>query len=1025
MVDFRYLEQGIRVGGQWFPVVKMRWVEGFTLNALLREYMDRPQVLQRLAQMWVPLAQKLRRARIAHADLQHGNVLLVPSQKAATVDLRLIDYDGMFVPTLAATPSGEVGHPNYQHPQRLSAGTYDPEVDRFAHLVIYTALRCLPVGGKALWQKHDNAENLLFREQDFKEPASSQLFAELWGLDDADTRALVGHLLLASQAPLERVPLLEDLVDSGNVLPLTPRQLTRVRALLPGGGQAGPVPVEVVPALPSEKKPASGEPSSQATVIETGARKQTAVSVAPQPVPVEIVPAAGPGKLSSPPPLPVTPSAAGPRPRRRSGLKKPGAARRRDADDDSRGLSLAARRRLITLVIGGGLALCGLIVILALTLSGPDELPPNPPPPGGPPPAPKALALKFDPIPPVTLRAGEVVKLPVRLAVDGPVGVVTLQAEDLPARVRQEQPVSLKPGERDAILELRAELAAPEAERQIRIVARAEKEKLEKAEPVSLTVARQTTVDWLPAPTVVLRPGGQKTVSLRLQPAGHDVPLDLVLKGLPNKVTLAGALKPLAPRQAAAELTFAAAPDAPPGTHEAVVALQTAGTRLLEQVITIRVEKPALTLKPVSPLNVRAGVPRRFTVVVERQACEGPVTVEAWLVPAQIRERLVIPAGTDQGTMSLLVGANESVSQELTLTARLGSLEHSRTVRVTVVGTAAAKPAPQPGVGQAVQFTSVDGVTLHGTFYPSTRGRDAPCVLLLPALGEDSGAAPWVSLAGELQRAGCAVLRFDYRGQGRSTSVNPGPFWAQQTNKLGVPGYKPNRLPERIAFNRFVRGYHPVLANDIAAAKAFLDRQSEKGLCNPTNLVLIGARDGATLGALWLNAEHHRYRMSRAGAGATPAASPEGRYVTAVVWLSPQALLGQRPVSLPGLLEAPARQSRLPITVLYGENDAAGKKVANACRSVLTRKKVGGVVTTTGIPGTTALGSALLAESPDTVRGIAQLVAQATGGRGAERVPEQGNIYMWIYSRVPLTQEPARNAGDPMVRYQDFGRFLR
>ena len=31
-VDFSYLEQGIRVRGQWFPVLKMQWVEGFTLN---------------------------------------------------------------------------------------------------------------------------------------------------------------------------------------------------------------------------------------------------------------------------------------------------------------------------------------------------------------------------------------------------------------------------------------------------------------------------------------------------------------------------------------------------------------------------------------------------------------------------------------------------------------------------------------------------------------------------------------------------------------------------------------------------------------------------------------------------------------------------------------------------------------------------------------------------------------------------------------------------------------------------------
>ncbi len=31
-VDFDFLQQGIRVHGQWFPVLKMQWVEGLTLN---------------------------------------------------------------------------------------------------------------------------------------------------------------------------------------------------------------------------------------------------------------------------------------------------------------------------------------------------------------------------------------------------------------------------------------------------------------------------------------------------------------------------------------------------------------------------------------------------------------------------------------------------------------------------------------------------------------------------------------------------------------------------------------------------------------------------------------------------------------------------------------------------------------------------------------------------------------------------------------------------------------------------------
>ena len=39
--------------------------------------------------------------------------------------------------------SGEVGHPSYQHPQRLREGTYSPEVDRFPVLLVATALRAL------------------------------------------------------------------------------------------------------------------------------------------------------------------------------------------------------------------------------------------------------------------------------------------------------------------------------------------------------------------------------------------------------------------------------------------------------------------------------------------------------------------------------------------------------------------------------------------------------------------------------------------------------------------------------------------------------------------------------------------------------------------------------------------------------------------------------------------------------------------------------------------------------------------
>jgi hypothetical protein len=232
MVDFTYLDPGIRIGSQWYPVLKMRWVEGFPLNEFVKQQLDKPRLLERLAQMWVKLAAGLRRASVAHADLQHGNVLLVPGANAAALSLRLIDYDGMWVPALAQTPSGEKGHPNYQHPQRLREGTYNGEVDRFSHLVIYAALRSLMVGGKVLWERFDTGENLLFRRQDFETPGQSAILRDLWQLRDPVVRALIGHLVLASQAPLDQAALLEAVVGNGQPAELTAEQIGRVESLL-------------------------------------------------------------------------------------------------------------------------------------------------------------------------------------------------------------------------------------------------------------------------------------------------------------------------------------------------------------------------------------------------------------------------------------------------------------------------------------------------------------------------------------------------------------------------------------------------------------------------------------------------------------------------------------------------------------------------------------------------------------------------------------------------------------------------
>jgi len=123
MVEFKFLQQGIRVRSDWYPVLKMQWVEGFQLNTFVRDNLDKPPVLQSLCHIWLKLATRLREANLAHCDLQHGNVLLVPS-KTGALSVKLVDYDGMCVPALELLKSIELGHAAYQHPQRLKESSY-------------------------------------------------------------------------------------------------------------------------------------------------------------------------------------------------------------------------------------------------------------------------------------------------------------------------------------------------------------------------------------------------------------------------------------------------------------------------------------------------------------------------------------------------------------------------------------------------------------------------------------------------------------------------------------------------------------------------------------------------------------------------------------------------------------------------------------------------------------------------------------------------------------------------------------
>ena len=182
--NFDYLPRGILVKGAWYPVLKMEWLQGEPLHIYVEKHLKDSTSLLRLSTEWLQMAKSLANAGIAHGDLQHGNVLLVGSQ------LKLIDYDGMYVPALKGKLSNETGQPNYQLPGR-SKFDYGPHLDNFSEWVVLVSLLALSAD-PSLWRTFRGGDEcLLFRKSDFEKPADSQLFRTLERSNDQQVAALI------------------------------------------------------------------------------------------------------------------------------------------------------------------------------------------------------------------------------------------------------------------------------------------------------------------------------------------------------------------------------------------------------------------------------------------------------------------------------------------------------------------------------------------------------------------------------------------------------------------------------------------------------------------------------------------------------------------------------------------------------------------------------------------------------------------------------------------------------------------
>ena len=206
-VRFDYLSQGILVEGRWHPLLKMEWVEATSLSRWIEQNLHDSAGLATVSNHFAELVNDLAKAGVAHGDLQHGNLLVTPSGQ-----LRLVDYDGMYVPSLAGSPAGELGHRNYQSPAR-STTDFGPTIDRFSAWVIHLSLTAL-ASDPGLWsqlREHD-AEHLLLAENDFRDPSRSARFTTLLNHTAPGIRDLAQHVQNLVTLPLDAIPQLNPIM---------------------------------------------------------------------------------------------------------------------------------------------------------------------------------------------------------------------------------------------------------------------------------------------------------------------------------------------------------------------------------------------------------------------------------------------------------------------------------------------------------------------------------------------------------------------------------------------------------------------------------------------------------------------------------------------------------------------------------------------------------------------------------------------------------------------------------------------
>ena len=195
ITSVKYMEKELFVDSQCeedeFPVLLMDWVEGETMEAYIAANYRNQSAMSMLCYRFGKMAAWLRTQSFSHGDIKPDNIIVRPDGS-----LTLVDYDGMFVPSMKGSQSPTIGTRDFSHPLR-TVDDFDETIDDFSLASIALSLKAISMNSSLL-DTYGASDRLLFSENDYRNPSNSKVISALQELMcDKDFCTLYSLFMLA------------------------------------------------------------------------------------------------------------------------------------------------------------------------------------------------------------------------------------------------------------------------------------------------------------------------------------------------------------------------------------------------------------------------------------------------------------------------------------------------------------------------------------------------------------------------------------------------------------------------------------------------------------------------------------------------------------------------------------------------------------------------------------------------------------------------------------------------------------